>query len=159
MAKEERWQIASDADLVKRGRVLTVLGVLILCLGSIVTIALMSISSTEGTQRTTAGPIKIAAPSYGSGTSGTTVGGGTAGGTGSTSGEGTTTGAGGPETTGGGTSGTVTGGGTGAGSSQGGSNIDPSSKPAPGYDALGFPIQAATPKPAPPPDDGKIYEF
>lgn len=157
MAKEERWQIASDAELVKRGRILTVLGVIILCLGSLVTVALMSVTGSSGPQRTSGGPIHISAPQVadnstggGSGSGGATTGGGQGSGAGTTTGGGAET----PETR-------LNPDGTPANPQVGNSNVDPNAKPAPGTNVLGLPVLGAAPAtPTPPPvNTGETIEF
>lgn len=157
MAKEERWQIASDAELVKRGRILTILGVIILCLGSLVTVGLMSVTGQSGPQRTSSGPIRLAAPkvaggpstsgSVGGATTGGTASGGEASGTASGTGAGSTGGAESPATNPDGTP------------IMGASNLDPNARPAPGTNVLGLPVSGTSAPLPPPPDSGQKYDF
>lgn len=159
MARAERWEIASDAELVKRGRILTILGVIILCLGSLVTVALMSVTDSSGPQRTSSGPIRLVAPQVASQGSTGGAGAGSTGGaatTGESSGGATTGGASGAEL--------PTGGTTGAGTAMGvtgPSNLDPNLVPAPGTNILGLPVLGATPSPAPTPPSstGQVFDL
>lgn len=132
MARAERWEIASDAELVKRGRILTILGVIILCLGSLVTVALMS-ATDAASQGRTGGPLRIAAPQVAQANPQT------------------------PQTPGGGSE--VAPGSSGA--PQGPSNVDPSLAPAPGKNIIGLPITgAAVPaRKNPPRIDNEIHEL
>lgn len=164
MARAERWEIASDAELVKRGRILTILGVIILCLGSLVTVALMSVTDTTGPQRTSSGPIRLVAPQVasqssnsGSGSTGGGTSGGSSGGAAATGGAATTGGGTGSEAPPGGTTG-GTAGGTGA---AGPSNLDPNLVPAPGTNILGLPMLGATPSstPTPPPNTPQLFDL
>ncbi len=162
MARAERWEIASDAELVKRGRILTILGVIILCLGSLVTVALMSVTDTTGPQRTSSGPIRLVAPQVASQSSSGSTGGAASGGS---AGDATTGGAttGGANT--GGTSGAeLPGGSTGSGTTTGvtgPSNLDPNLVPAPGTNIMGLPVLGATPSstPTPPPNTPQLFDL
>ncbi|MEW6278250.1 MAG: hypothetical protein AB1758_06490, partial [Candidatus Eremiobacterota bacterium] len=60
-AAVERWEVASDAELVRRGRALTILGILILCLGSVVTVFLMSMPG-QPQQQASSGRINLPVP-------------------------------------------------------------------------------------------------
>ncbi|MCE7869785.1 hypothetical protein DYH09_05330 [bacterium CPR1] len=158
MARAERWEIASDAELVKRGRILTIFGVIILCLGSLVTVALMSVTGTSGPQRTGSGPIRLVAPQVASHSNSGSTGGAASGGSAgeATPGGATTGGASGAELPGG----TTTGAGTGTGVT-GPSNLDPSLVPAPGTNILGLPVLGATPSstPTPPSNTGQLFDL
>lgn len=158
MARAERWEIASDAELVKRGRILTILGVIILCLGSLVTVALMSVTGTSGPQRTSSGPIRLVAPQVASQSNSGSTGGASSGGSAAdstTGGTGTTGGSSGAELPGG-TTGTGT-----AGGVTGPSNLDPNLVPAPGTNIMGLPVLGATPSstPTPPPNTGQVFDL